>query len=221
MAKPSQPGSSATEEEPSFPRGGASSITPLKRRQIRADAQADAERDFSAGISAGDPASNKRRKKSGKAAGQVQVLVTAASTVEPVSSCVRSNSIPKAHCYFDSTLDTSSATQGIETSFLARELAHGKTPAFVELLKFKVGLLAWCTPFAASAPHKSNNLIHAMQTCNVRARVWGVVSDVTHHGIAVSLPDGLKGHVSVEEVQPYCVKSWQSYACPLATPSCS
>lgn len=140
MAKPSQPGSSATEEEPSFPRGGASSITPLKRRQIRADAQADAERDFSAGISAGDPASNKRRKKSGKAAGQVQVLVTAASTIEPVSSCVRSNSIPKAHCYFDSTLDTSSATQGIETSFLARELAHGKAPAFVELLKFKVGL---------------------------------------------------------------------------------
>ena len=92
MAKLSQPGSSATEEEPSFPRGGASSITPLKRRQIRADAQADAEKDFFAGVSAGDPASNKRRKKGGKAApGQVQVSPTAAFIVRPVSTCDRSN----------------------------------------------------------------------------------------------------------------------------------
>lgn len=57
----------------------------------------------------------------------------------------------------------------------------------------------------------------SMQTCTVGARVWGVVSDVTHHGVTVSLPDGLKGHVSVEEVQHYCAKSLQSYACPLAT----
>lgn len=40
----------------------------------------------------------------------------------------------------------------------------------------------------------------SVQTCNVGARVWGVVSDITHHGITVSLPDGLKGHVRVEEV---------------------
>lgn len=74
MVKPSQPGSSATEEEPSFPRGGASNITPLKRRQIRAEAQADAEKDFFAGVSAGEPASSKRRKKGGKAApAQVQI----------------------------------------------------------------------------------------------------------------------------------------------------
>lgn len=72
MAKPSQPGTSAPEEEPSFPRGGASSINPLKRRQIRAEAQADAEKDFFAGVSAAEPA-GKRRKKNGKSS-YVQVL---------------------------------------------------------------------------------------------------------------------------------------------------
>lgn len=51
--------------------------------------------------------------------------------------------------------------QGIETSFLARELAHGKAPAFVELLKFKVGLLAWCTPFAATAQEQQLDVVHA------------------------------------------------------------
>ena len=93
--------------------------------------------------------------------------------------------------------------QGIETSFLAREIAHGNTPAFVELLKFKVGLWAWCTPCAATALHKSNNSNKShcfMQTCSVGARVWGVVSDAAHHGITVSLPDGLKGYVSIEQV---------------------
>ena len=97
MAKPSQPGSSATEEEPSFPRGGASSITPLKRRQIRAEAQADAEKDFFAGRSAGDPASNKRRRKSGKqAAGQVQVSAAAVFNARSASSRDRSKALPKA-----------------------------------------------------------------------------------------------------------------------------
>lgn len=89
MAKPSQPGASATEEEPSFPRGGASSITPLKRRQIRAEAQAEAEKDFFAGVSAGDPANSKRRKKSGKQApAQVQALPLAVFPVRFVSSCI-------------------------------------------------------------------------------------------------------------------------------------
>lgn len=93
MVKPSQPGSSATEEEPSFPRGGASSITPLKRRQIRAEAQADAEKDFFAGVSAGEPASSKRRKKSGKAApAQVPILATMAAPNQSqhvyIESCV-------------------------------------------------------------------------------------------------------------------------------------
>ena len=101
MAKPSQPGSSATEEEPSFPRGGASSITPLKRRQIRAEAQAEAEKDFFAGVSAGDPASSKRRKKSGKQApGQVQALAVAVLPVRFVSSCIRSKTLPKATTSF-------------------------------------------------------------------------------------------------------------------------
>ena len=49
-----------------------------------------------------------------------------------------------------------------------------------------------------------------MQTCSVGARVWGVVSDVTHHGITVSLPDGLKGHISVEEVQHYYANFWNA-----------
>ena len=66
MAKFSQPGVPAADEEPYFPRGGASSITPFKRRQIRAEAQADAEKDFFAGTSAGEPAGNKRRKKSSR-----------------------------------------------------------------------------------------------------------------------------------------------------------
>ena len=66
MAKTSQQSASVADEEPSFPRGGASSITPLKRRQIRAEAQADAEKDFLAGT--GEPDSNKRRKKSGRSA---------------------------------------------------------------------------------------------------------------------------------------------------------
>ena len=66
MAKAAQQGLPAAEDEPSFPRGGASSITPLKRRQIRAEAQAEAEKDFFAGVSAGDAAGNKRRKKSGR-----------------------------------------------------------------------------------------------------------------------------------------------------------
>ena len=51
--------------------------------------------------------------------------------------------------------------QGIETSFLAREISHGKAPAFVELLKFKVGLLAWCTPSAATAQEQQLDVFHA------------------------------------------------------------
>jgi len=63
MAKLAQQPAPVADGEQSFPRGGASTITPLKRRQIRAEAQADAERDFFAGASAGAPAGNKRRKK--------------------------------------------------------------------------------------------------------------------------------------------------------------
>ena len=71
MAKPAQQPAPAADEEQSFPRGGASSITPLKRRQIRAEAQADAERDFFAGSSAGGAAGNKRRKKGARTTAQV------------------------------------------------------------------------------------------------------------------------------------------------------
>lgn len=61
------------DDEGAFPRGGASSITPLKRRQIRHEAQAEAERDFFADASASVTDSRKRQKK-GKVtnAGQVQ-----------------------------------------------------------------------------------------------------------------------------------------------------
>ena len=69
MAKPAQQATAPAEEEQSFPRGGASSITPLKRRQIRAEAQADAERDFFASASADD---NKRRKKGRRTVAQVR-----------------------------------------------------------------------------------------------------------------------------------------------------
>lgn len=91
------------------------------------------------------------------------------------------------------------ALQGIEASFLARELSHGKVPAFVELLKFKVGLLMRCKFVSKLTLH--DNFCCPLQTCNIGARVWGVVSDVVHHGLTVSLADGLKGYVSVEEVQ--------------------
>lgn len=107
------------------------------------------------------------------------------------------------------------AMQSIEGSFLARELAHGKAPAFVELLKFKVGCLCSLQELRLSQCPVCifyMELVCCVQTCNVGARVWGVVSDITHHGITVSLPDGLKGHVSVEEVQHYCLKSWQGHA---------
>ncbi len=69
MAKLAQQPAPVADEEQSFPRGGASTITPLKRRQIRAEAQADAERDFFAGASAGAPAGHKRRKKGSHDAG--------------------------------------------------------------------------------------------------------------------------------------------------------
>ena len=39
-----------------------------------------------------------------------------------------------------------------------------------------------------------------VQTCNVGAKVWGAITDVTKHSLTVSLPDGLKGQVAAEEV---------------------
>ena len=39
-----------------------------------------------------------------------------------------------------------------------------------------------------------------MQSCSVGAKIWGVISDVMHHGLIISLPDGLKGYVSADEV---------------------
>lgn len=61
------------DEEGAFPRGGASSITPLKRRQIRQEAQAEAERDFFADAAAGATEGRKRQKK-GKPVNASQVL---------------------------------------------------------------------------------------------------------------------------------------------------
>jgi len=39
-----------------------------------------------------------------------------------------------------------------------------------------------------------------VQSCSVGAKIWGVISDVMHHGLIISLSDGLKGYVSVDEV---------------------
>ena len=72
MAKAAQQATTALEEEQAFPRGGASSITPLKRRQIRAEAQADAEKDFFASATA--DTGNKRRRKNTRVGGP-QVLL--------------------------------------------------------------------------------------------------------------------------------------------------
>ena len=58
------------DEEQTFPRGGASSITPLKRRQIRAEAQADAERDFFASPTAD---TGKKRRRQNRRVGGPQV----------------------------------------------------------------------------------------------------------------------------------------------------
>lgn len=68
------------DEEGAFPRGGASSITPLKRRQIREEAQAEAERDFFADAAASAPEGRKRQKK-GKSLNASQVTSVAALVV--------------------------------------------------------------------------------------------------------------------------------------------
>lgn len=52
-----------------------------------------------------------------------------------------------------------------------------------------------------------------MQTCNAGARIWGVVSDEMHHSLAISLPVGLKGYVSNDEVQRL-VSSCYALLCP-------
>lgn len=127
--------SAAAEEEQSFPRGGASSITPLKRRQIRAEAQADAEKDFFAGASAGAPASNKRQKKSARA-GSTQVRLFAETV--PLASKGRRQTGPTGSMSLSLCHEHLNALQDPESSFLSREFAQGKVPAFVELLKFKV-----------------------------------------------------------------------------------
>lgn len=55
-----------------------------------------------------------------------------------------------------------------------------------------------------------------MQSCSVGAKVWGVVSDVMHHGLTISLPDGLKGYVIAHEVQ---TTAWiHAIACTLQYP---
>ncbi|KAL0048743.1 hypothetical protein WJX82_009925 [Trebouxia sp. C0006] len=66
-------------------------------------------------------------------------------------------------------LSIAETLQSAEHTFLA----GGKVPAFVELLKFK--------------------------SCSVGAKIWGVISDVMHHGLIISLPDGLRGYVSADE----------------------
>ena len=54
-----------------------------------------------------------------------------------------------------------------------REASQGRLPKFVELLKFK-------------------NLA-------VGAKIWGCILSVTSKGLSLSLPDGLKGFVPIEE----------------------
>lgn len=62
-----------------------------------------------------------------------------------------------------------------DTELLAftREAAQGRLPKFVELLKFK-------------------NL-------TVGSKVWGCILNINSKGLSISLPDGLKGFVPIEE----------------------
>lgn len=151
MSKTVQHGAPAADEEQCFPRGGASTITPLKRRQIRAEAQADAERDFFAGTSAGAPASNKRQKKGVRATGaQVRsarcrplcLLYIGTACFALFRQVAKDTAGPLSICR---------VLQNEEGSFLARQLASGKVPAFVELLKFKVSafIAQVCSKLAA------------------------------------------------------------------------
>ena len=89
MAKLAQQPAPVADGEQSFPRGGASTITPLKRRQIRAEAQADAERDFFAGASAGPPVGNKRRKKGSHDAGVHVSRVVVTFQLPASEACAR------------------------------------------------------------------------------------------------------------------------------------
>ncbi len=72
----------------------------------------------------------------------------------------------------------------------AREASQGRLPKFVELLKFR-------------------NL-------SVGCKVWGCIMSVTSKELIVSLPDGLRGTVAVEEVAPAAFPTWGllQHPCP-------
>lgn len=54
-----------------------------------------------------------------------------------------------------------------------REASQGRLPKYVELLKFK--------------------------HLTVGAKIWGCILNISSNGLSISLPDGLKGFVPIEE----------------------
>ena len=147
MAKLAQQPAPVADEEQSFPRGGASTITPLKRRQIRAEAQADAERDFFAGASAGAQAGNKRRKKGSHDAGAHVSRVVVRIQLPASEACAR---LALRLHITAGALSSAKTLQSAEHTFLA----GSKVPAFVELLKFKVGCIS-CSWFQSTTARQS------------------------------------------------------------------
>lgn len=66
--------------------------------------------------------------------------------------------------------------EGDEELAFAREASQGRLPKFVELLKFR----------------------NLSEGC----KIWGCIMSVTSKELMVSMPDGLRGSVSIEEVPP-------------------
>lgn len=122
------------EEESAFPRGGASSITPLKRRQIRQEAQAEAERDFFADAEAD---SNRKRQKKGKPSTSTQVICGPASSPADINRLSVASYTHGLQSFRHSRVNHVPCLQALESQFV-RKFAQEKLPAFVELLKFKV-----------------------------------------------------------------------------------
>lgn len=66
------------------------------------------------------------------------------------------------------------AQEDDELLAFTREASQGRLPKFVELLKFK--------------------------SLTAGSKVWGCVTNVSSKGLALSLPEGLKGFAPFEEV---------------------
>ncbi len=54
--------------------------------------------------------------------------------------------------------------------------------------------------FMSTHPPKTASCVVAAQNLSVGMRLWGAVAEVSPRGLVVSLPHGLRGHVSAAEV---------------------